>query len=149
MGREKRRRASSVRTDETSQVGQAYLAIEELIATLKLAPGRVLSEKMLADMLGLGRTPVREALQQLAREGLVAILPQRGVVVSEMDVGKQLKMLEVRRVVERYVVGAAARRATAEERLRFKELQLRMERAARHRDGTGFLALDREFNNAL
>ena len=50
---------------------------------------------MLAERLGIGRTPIREALQRLARERLVTILPRRGVVVSAIDVAAQLRLLEV------------------------------------------------------
>ena len=57
----------------------AYSRLEEMIATLLLAPGEFLSEQVLAETVGLGRTPIREALQRLAREGLVTILPRRGV----------------------------------------------------------------------
>lgn len=72
--------------DEASLAGKAYEVLEELIVTLQLTPGQVLSEAGLAKQLGIGRTPVREALQQLAREGLVSILPRRGVIVSEINV---------------------------------------------------------------
>jgi len=132
-----------------SQVRQAYAAIEERIVTLQLAPGQIVSENMLATLLGLGRTPVREALQQLAREGMVVILPKRGIVVSEIDVRKQLRLLEVRRYLERCVVSAAARRANDAERARFAELAQDMERAGKDDDGEAFLKLDGEFNQLL
>ncbi|MGH8031810.1 MAG: GntR family transcriptional regulator [Luteimonas sp.] len=132
-----------------TQVQQAYAQIEELIATLELAPGQVVSENMLATLLGLGRTPVREALQQLAREGLVVILAQRGILVAEIDIRKQLRLLELRRCVERCVVGLAARRATDEERARFAEMAQEMDRAGSASDGATFLKLDGEFNYLL
>lgn len=134
---------------EASQVQQAYARIEEEIATLKLAPGQVVSENMLAARHGLGRTPVREALQQLAREGLVLILPKRGVIVSEIDVRKQLRLIETRRFVERGLVSMAARRADAAQRARFAEIAAEMDRASKANDGDGFLALDGEFNRLL
>ena len=74
--------------------GEAYRAIEEAIVTLDVAPGEVVSEAQLATKLGFGRTPVREALQRLARERLVRILPRRGIVVAAVDVGEQLRLLE-------------------------------------------------------
>jgi DNA-binding GntR family transcriptional regulator len=55
---------------------QAYNRLEEMIVTLKLAPGAILSEQTLSAELGIGRTPIREALQRLAREGLVLVLPK-------------------------------------------------------------------------
>jgi DNA-binding GntR family transcriptional regulator len=54
-------------------------------------------------MTGIGRTPIREAIQRLAREHLVLVLPQRGLLVSEMNVNKQLKLLEIRREIERLI----------------------------------------------
>ena len=60
---------------------RAYRQLEELIVThVALPPKTVLSEQLLSKRLKIGRTPVREALQQLARDGLVVILPRRGVV---------------------------------------------------------------------
>jgi len=143
------RQGSGLPGEADSQVRQAYLALEERIATLVLAPGQVLSETSLAAMLGLGRTPVREALQQLAREGLVAIHPKRGVVITEIDVKRQLKMLELRRYLERYVVDAATTHATLTERHRFRAIADLMNDAGSRGDSEAFLALDREFNLLL
>lgn len=113
---------------------------------LELHPGAVVSESMLSRRLGIGRTPIREALQQLAREGLVRILPHRGVIVTEINVKSQLRLLEVRRELERLIARAAARRASDEERERFGQLAEGFERAARTGDDVSFLRIDREFN---
>ena len=93
-----------------------------MIVRLELAPGSAVSEAMLSSRLGIGRTPIREALQRLARERLVRILPRRGVIVSEIDVKSQLRLLEVRREIERLMARAAARRASADERGQFATL---------------------------
>jgi len=111
-----------------------------------LPPGSAVSEGMLSRRLGIGRTPIREALQRLARESLVVILPRRGVIVSEINVGTQLRLLETRREVERLVARSAARRATPAERRRMDELAERFERSARNNDDKGFMRVDREFN---
>lgn len=113
---------------------------------LELPPGGAVSEAMLSERLGIGRTPIREALQRLARERLVQILPRRGVIVSDINVKAQLRLLEVRREVERLVARSAARRASPEERARFAELAKAFERAARTNDDVTFLRIDREFN---
>jgi DNA-binding GntR family transcriptional regulator len=117
-----------------------------MIVRLELPPGSAVSEAMLSQRLGIGRTPIREALQRLARERLVQILPRRGVIVSDINVKAQLRLLEVRREIERLVARSAARRATSEERTRFAEIARGMERAARTGDDVSFLRLDREFN---
>ncbi|NJO22518.1 MAG: GntR family transcriptional regulator, partial [Sphingomonadales bacterium] len=91
---------------------QAYQLLEERIVTLQLKPGDFLSEYALASQLRLGRTPIREALQRLAREGLVVILPRKGILVAPADPEKQLLVLEVRRELERLLSRSAAQRAT-------------------------------------
>lgn len=125
---------------------RAYVALEELIVRLELAPGSVVSETMLSERLSIGRTPIREALQRLARERLVQILPRRGVIVSTIDVRAQLRLLELRREVERLVSRCAARRATPAERVRFGDLAREFEAAANHGDDLHFMRVDREFN---
>ena len=105
-----------------SLTATAYEMIEEMIVKLELLPGAAISEAELSARLQIGRTPVREALQRLAREHLVSILPQRGVLVSEIDVKRQLRLLETRREVERLVARSAARRASDAENLRFAVL---------------------------
>src|SRR6185436_651571 len=130
-----------------SLTDRAYADLEEMIVTLRLAPGAAVSEQELAGALGIGRTPIREALQRLARESLVSILPRRGIVVTEVNVKRQLRLLEVRRELERLIARSAARRATDEERARFRELAARFENSARVNDDMTFMRTDREFNS--
>jgi DNA-binding GntR family transcriptional regulator len=129
-----------------SLTDRAYADLEELIVTLKIAPGTAVSEQELAAQLGIGRTPIREALQRLAREGLVSILPRRGIIVSGIDVKRQLRLLEVRRELERLIARSAARRATDEERERFRQVVRAFEQSARVNDDVAFMRTDREFN---
>ena len=134
------------REAERSLTDRAYVALEEMLCTLRLEPGVVLSEGALSETLGIGRTPVREALQRLAREGLVTVLPRRGVLVSEFNVKKQLRMLEVRRELERLMARSAASRATSEERARFETIAREMHESAHAGDDIRFMRLDHEFN---
>ncbi len=129
-----------------SLTDRAYAELEEMIVTLQLAPGAAVSEAELSGHLGIGRTPIREALQRLARERLVMILPRRGVMVSEINVGRQLRLHEVRRELERLIARTAARRATEEQRARFRELARDFEKSARVNDDVAFMRTDREFN---
>ena len=128
---------------------QAYRLIEEQIVTLKLKPADVLSEQMLSAALKIGRTPIREALQRLAREGLVTILPRKGILVSDTNARSQLLLLEVRREIERLLSRAGAERATAEQRAQFMEIARGMERASKTNDDIAFMRLDRELNNLM
>lgn len=131
---------------EQTLTDRAYDTLEEMIVTLQLAPGAAVSEAELSQRLAIGRTPIREALQRLAREKLVQILPRRGVIVSDINVKTQLRLLEVRREVERLVARSAARRALPEERQRFVALGDGFERAARTNDDLAFMRTDHEFN---
>ena len=125
---------------------QAYRQLEEQIVTLRLKPGEFLSEHALAASLSIGRTPIREALQRLAREGLVTVLPRKGILVSETDPRKQLLVLEVRRELERLLARLGAQRANAGQRRRLREIAEGMDRAARTNDDIVFMRLDRELN---
>ena len=128
---------------------KAYLRIEEMIVTLRLAPGQVLSESDLIRDLGIGRTPVREALQRLAFEGLVVIMPRRGILVSEINHAKQLSLLELRREVERLIARSAALRATDIERRTFADLAENLGRAGDEGDDVAFMRFDLEFNRMI
>ena len=141
-----RRAAEEEIAPAQSLTDRAYADIEEMIVFLKLAPGSAISEAELSAHLGIGRTPIREALQRLARERLVQILPRRGIIVSGIDVSGQLRLLEVRRELERLIATSAARRATDTERVRFRELAAAFEQAARINDDVSFMRVDRDFN---
>ena len=127
----------------------AYRRIEELIVTLELEPGAVLSESALTARLGIGRTPVREALQRLAKEGLVVVLPRRGVMVSEINLTRHMSLLELRREVERLAVRKAAVRATAAERAAFRDLAEGFAAAAAANDDIAFMRHDNALNGLI
>ena len=95
---------------------QARAQLEERIVKLELPPGSVWSESQLSELIGIGRTPVREALQRLQAEYLVRIVPRFGAQITDINVNQQLQLLDVRRVLERLIAENAARRATPEER---------------------------------
>jgi DNA-binding GntR family transcriptional regulator len=128
---------------------QAYRIIEEQIVTLRLKPGEILSEQMLSATFHIGRTPIREALQRLAREGLVTILPRKGILVSDLNPRNQLLVLEVRRELERLLSRVGAERATAGQRARLEEIAREMDRAAKTNDDIAFMRLDRELNELI
>ena len=155
-GRANKPRGADQTADHPSEWGlaqtltdQAYRELEEEITTLRIPPGTLVSEALLGERFVVGRTPIREALQRLAREGLVVIMPRRGVVVSEIDVAAQLRLLEVRRELERLMVRGAVRRASKPQRKRFQEIASAMDQAARRADDLAFMRLDREFNLLL
>jgi len=135
-----------VQAAPASLTDQAYTLLEEMIVRLQLPPGSAVSEAMLSAQLGIGRTPIREALHRLARDRLVQILPRRGVIVSSIDVVSQLRLLEVRREIDRLSARAAARRSQADERTQFAQMAEQFRAAGRKGDDVTFLRVDREFN---
>ncbi len=147
----RRRRAATADPvgEPLSLTERAYARLEELIVTLRLAPGSSVSEAELSRKLGIGRTPIREALQRLARERLVMILPRRGIVVSEINALTQLRLIETRRELERLLSRRAAKRATDAERARFRQIAQGMAEAARTEDDLTFLRLDQAFNTLV
>jgi DNA-binding GntR family transcriptional regulator len=146
----KQRRSTDVSIQRAETLTeQAYRRVEEQIVTLRLKPGDVVSEQMLSASFKFGRTPVREALQRLAREGLVIILPRKGVLVSDINPRTQLLVLEVRRELERLLSRAGAERATPSQREQMVEIAVGMDRAAKTNDDIAFMRLDRELNQLI
>ncbi len=140
----------SIASDESETLtDRAYRLVEELIVTLALPPETILSEQSLAARIGIGRTPIREALQRLARDGLVVILPRRGILVSQINLKTQMRLLEVRRELERLMARGAAERAIPEETASFATISRGMRRAASENDDLTFMRLDRQFNELV
>ena len=94
----------------------AYDAIESLISTLQLQPGSPVIDAAIAEQTGLGRTPVREALQRMVSIGLITQQPRRGLLVSNIDLADHLDVIHTRRVLERLIAACSARRASAGQR---------------------------------
>lgn len=136
-------------TAELSLADRAFRLLEEEIVTLRLAPGEVLSEAALSKRLGIGRTPIREALQRLGREGLVMILSRRGILVSDINVRSQLDLLLVRRELERLMARYAAERTTVVEREAFAELARAIDRTIEEDDDIEFMRLDHRLNTMV
>ena len=113
-----------------SLADRAYPAIRDLIVSVELGPGAVIDERALMEALGIGRTPVREALRRLAQEKLVEVYPRRGMFVTGVDVGDLALLTEVRAVLESEAARLAAVRATAGERDELGELIAELDRRA-------------------
>lgn len=100
---------------------QVYEKLEDLIVFCKIEPGTVLTETEISEMLGAGRTPVREALRLLANESLVNI-SRIGVLIPEMSSSTQLQLLEVRRAILHLCVKSAIDRLTQLDKKKIQEL---------------------------
>lgn len=127
----------------------AYDKLEEMIVTQVLPPGARVTELELAQKLGIGRTPVREALQRLAREKLVAVKPRAAILVLEMTPDRQRQLIEFRSTVERNLVLLAAERVDDAQRVRMLQLQRAVEDAAEIGEGALYLRVVREIQELL
>jgi len=106
---------------------QAYITLRQRIVRLDFAPGDVLREDELRATLGLGRTPIREALQRLQREHFVTVIPRRGMFVSGIEVEELPMLFETRAALEPHAARLAAMRGTADH---WDEMQATIERIA-------------------
>ncbi|WP_186416702.1 GntR family transcriptional regulator [Bosea sp. CS1GBMeth4] len=127
----------------------AYARLEEAIVTLSLRPGAALTEAQMIDLVGVGRTPVREALIRLAQQGLVEILPRKGVVVTAIDAIDVMAALDAREVLERLIASEAARRAGPAERSAILAKARAMREAAQADDVNAYMRLDKELDGLI
>jgi len=93
-----------------------------MIIELRFEPGDVLREDELKELLGLGRTPIREAIQRLTRDQFTTVIPRQGVFVAGIDVSELSTLYETRAVLEPYAARLAAVRGTEEHWVRMEEL---------------------------
>jgi DNA-binding GntR family transcriptional regulator len=131
--------------DARSLADQAYYRIRELIVTLELPPGSLVNERELMEQMGLGRTPVREALRALARERLVDVYPRRGMFVSPVDAGDLAGLSEVRMTLESHAARLAAERATEAERAETDALLAELDGSTAH-DERSLIDLDQRLH---
>jgi DNA-binding GntR family transcriptional regulator len=139
----------SPRTGETASFAdRAYYAIRELIVTLELPPGAVVREPELTEQLGIGRTPVREALRRLAQERLVEVFPRRGMFVTKVDVRDLARLCEVRLALEPEAARLAAERATQADLAELREVLAELD-VRRKRDPRALIDLDERIHRAI
>jgi len=105
-----------------SQSEEAYLRIRDRIVSLDMRPGSVVNESRLREELGIGRTPIREALQRLARENLVRSIPHRGTFVTDINITDLARITEVRVVLEAHAARLAAEKLTPSDRSSIEHL---------------------------
>jgi DNA-binding GntR family transcriptional regulator len=125
---------------------EAYEVIKHRIITCALKPGEYVNEASLSAELNLGRTPVHQALGRLRLEGMVEILPRKGVIVKPVSLDEVLQIIEVRLLSEVYCVGLAAERAEGKDIAEMEDILRRAEASAKSRDIEQMMLLDREFH---
>ncbi|MBV9167687.1 MAG: GntR family transcriptional regulator [Solirubrobacterales bacterium] len=123
--------------------------LREEILSSRLAPGVELSEVALARSLGISRGPLREALGQLAAEGLVTIVPRRGAVVKRLTRQEFIDAYQVREALESLAIKLAVPRLSEREKGELHRMAEQMERAAAKANADRFFELNRQFHARL
>ncbi len=122
-----------------SLVDVAYKELINRFITLDLPPGSVWSEVELSSLLGIGRTPVREALQRMASDQLVTVIKRAGIMISNISIQDQIFVVETRRELERLVSLGAAKHALIDERAQLNVLADSIEGAGNRGDVFAYL----------
>jgi DNA-binding GntR family transcriptional regulator len=126
---------------------QAYTVLETKLVTLELPPGAVISEGRLIELSGFGRTPVREAMQRLAQQELIHVMPRKGLLVAPVKPAEILHILEARKPLERVIVHRAALNARDEQRSGLAAIARDL--ALAHDNFEAFLRMDHDLDTLL
>ncbi|MHC0054650.1 GntR family transcriptional regulator [Actibacterium sp. D379-3] len=129
-----------------SQSESIRRAIERDIFNGKLRPGSPLDEDQIAKKFGVSRTPVREAILQLAHSGIVEKLPRKGSIVARIDIHKLILLFELMSELEAICARLATRRMTAAERQKLAELHRKSEEAYRAGDQDAYYDFSHRFH---
>lgn len=121
---------------------RAYVELRDRIVTLRIAPGAPLDEDLLGADLGMGRTPVREAIKRLALENLVTVFPRRGTFASEINITDLAHISDVRAQLDAHAAYRAAQRITPAQRAELDELLTELANSAGSDDSEALMALD-------
>jgi len=143
---ERARRLNRVPDAPVSLRDRAYQEIKRRINKMEFRPGAYLNEAQISRTLRIGRTPVHQALDRLMLEGLVQVIPRKGVMVESISLDQVLQIIDVRLVNEPFCVGLAAERATPAE---LSQLRVLLDSAGpliRARDREQLMDLDRQFH---
>jgi len=121
---------------------RAYAELRDRIVTLRILPGSPIDEDLLGDELGMGRTPVREAIKRLALENLVTVFPRRGTFASEINITDLAHISDVRAQLEGHAAYRAAERITDTQRAELRSLLEELSRSQGSDDVEALMALD-------
>jgi GntR family transcriptional regulator, rspAB operon transcriptional repressor len=128
---------------------QVFERLREMILSLELTPGTVLSRAELANQYGLSQTPVRDALMKLGEEGLVDIYPQHATVVSQINVTSALQAHFLRRSIELEVVRTLAEQRDAALIAQLRETIARQTELLDLKNYEQFSLLDQAFHRQM
>ncbi len=141
---------ADIETEDTGLLSDRIRnALTDAISSGELAPGTTLDEQQLADRYGASRTPVREALRQLATSGMVEVRPRRGVLVRHVTAEEVMDMFETMAELEAVCVRLATYRITPLERSRLLRIHEASQAAVEQDDVDAYDALNRDFHEAI
>jgi len=144
-----RRSAAQQAGTTISLTERAYAEIRNRVMALGFRPGQFLNESMICAAIGIGRTPVHEALHRLQVEGLVQIVPRKGVLIRTDSLNDVIALIETRMLVEPPGIGLAAQRAKSHHLQVIQTLLKKSRRAIQDGDRAGYMALDLKFHNEI
>ena len=127
----------------------AYKVLLHNIISLEFKPGEAINEKDIASSLGLSRTPVREALMELVKNGLVNIIPQKGSYISKIDFDIIEESRFFRLPLERAILKLACEGISDEYTIELKKNLMHQELAINTEDVSILINLDNEFHKLL
>ncbi|HEY7607634.1 MAG TPA: GntR family transcriptional regulator [Alphaproteobacteria bacterium] len=127
----------------------AYREIKRRIVTAVYKPAEQINTALICAQLSIGRTPVHLAIHRLETEGLIEILPRRGIVVKPIDRAETMQLIEARLMVEPEVAALAALRATDREFAGMRQILDRIPGIAEAGDSEHFMETDLEFHAAM
>ncbi|MFJ9413684.1 GntR family transcriptional regulator [Streptomyces sp. NPDC101227] len=137
-------------SEELSLAERAYRALRDRLVMLEIRPGAPINEDQLAQSLGVGRTPVREALKRLQYERLITTYPRRGTFATDVNITDLAHISEVRQELEPLAAAQAARRATAADRAALTAVRHELESVdSRQRDAAELMRLDLQVHRAI
>ncbi len=128
---------------------QVYELLREKILTVQLEPGESINERWLADWLGVSRTPIREAINRLSANGLIAIVPNVGTSVSLIDAGKVEEFNLIRTSLETMIVRLAAEKFDDEADALLRDLIDRQIATLAQPDLIENIVVDTEFHRTI
>jgi DNA-binding GntR family transcriptional regulator len=128
---------------------RAYQELKNRILTLQLRPGAFLNELALSEMLGIGRMPVHQAVYRLKSEGLVEVIPRKGLVIRPDSLNDMLALLEARLAMEPNITALAAGRASKEQVAALKKLVMQSKKIVNQSERMSFMKLDRAFHGLI
>lgn len=127
----------------------AYEAIKHRIITCAFKPGEYLNEATVSAALGIGRTPVHQAIDRLMLDGLVDVIPRKGVIVKPVSLDEIMQIIEVRLLNESYCVRLAAERAEEDDLKQLSDILARARQWTEARNSEQLMLLDREFHATI